>query len=72
MDSEILINSFEIIKPIDYLIISDNLFKHFLNNFSVLLLCKINKFDIFNMVFFFSFASSLRKLCFSEKKNSRY
>ena len=54
MDSEKSINSFKIKKDRspDYLCDND-LFQHFLNNFSSLLLCKIYIFDFFNMVDFF-------------------
>ena len=54
MDSEKSINSFEIIKsdrlPIFLL---DNFFCQSVDKFSILLLCKINVFRIFNIVDFF-------------------
>ena len=47
MHSEKSINSFVMIKSIGYLIINWlDFFYQFLNNFSALLLCKINVFDI--------------------------
>ena len=54
MDCGTSMNSFETKKDrlSDYLLDND-FFHSFVNNFSPLLLCKINGFDIFNIVDFF-------------------
>ena len=67
MNSEKLINSFEIKRLPDYLLNSYFVCK-FVNNFSALLLYKINIIDFFNMGVFFSFFISRNTELLNESK----